>query len=185
METTERKQPETLIAAVDALGLKYEARFVPFNQSRNAKKATKPSDYSLNWKITLSKNGRQHLVTDYMQGIAHIPGYSQNTRFTSDAWEALKYACESGKTIRRPGSVIPQVKAIPVPALHDVMYSLAMDAGAIDHADFESWASDYGYDVDSREAEKIYKQCLQIALTLRAMIGEDGLNALRDASQDY
>src|SRR3990167_4857080 len=49
-----KPQPETLKAAVSALGLKYEAEFVPWSKSRNAKKPpVKPGDYSLNWKLTI------------------------------------------------------------------------------------------------------------------------------------
>src|SRR5438045_610858 len=92
------KQPETLKAAVEALGLAYVAEFVPFSKSRNAKKATKPSDYSLNWKLTISKGSRR-VSTDYSAGIAHIPGYKHtwSGRLSMDEFEAIKYACEHGK----------------------------------------------------------------------------------------
>jgi hypothetical protein len=175
---------ETLKDAVAALGLTYKADFVPFSKSRNAKKVTKPRDYSLNWKVTINKGSRS-ITTDYMQGIAHIPGYAQNTRYTTDQWEALKYACENGKALRNPGSVIPTGKAIPAPELHDVMHSLVLDASALDAGSFEEWAGDFGYETDSRSAEKIYHQCMEIALRLRAMIGDAGIEALRAAGQDY
>lgn len=184
METT-TKQPETLETACAALGLTYTADFVPFSKSRNAKKATKPGDYSLNWKVTIAKGSRS-LTTDYMQGIAHIPGHKQNTRYTSMAWEDLKFTCEQGKTAGKEGSVTRiGSKPIPAPLLRDVLYSLALDAGALDYATFEDWASDFGYEKDSRSAEKTYQACLKIALELRAMIGDAGLQSLRDACQDY
>jgi hypothetical protein len=185
MET--QQQPETLKAAVDALGLEYRAEFVPFSNSRNAKKATKPGDYSLNWRVTISKGARS-ISTDYMQGIAHIPGYRHGTRYTVDEWDALKFACESGRTAGRPGSVLGMSmgsKPIPAPELHEIMYSLSMDASALDCATFEEWAGDYGYETDSRSAEKIYRECLRIALELRAMVGDAGLQSLSDAAQDY
>jgi hypothetical protein len=180
----QQKQPETLKAAVEALGLEYRAEFVPFSKSRNAKKQpAKPGDYSLNWKITINKGARS-LTTDYMQGIAHIPGYTQrwSGRLSVDEFENIKAACESGRS-GRVGFL--QGRLIPAPELHDVMYSLAMDAGALDAGSFEEWAGDYGYEPDSRSAEKLYRECLKIALELRAMIGEDGLQKLRDASQNY
>ena len=179
---------ENLQAAVEALGLTYKAEFVPFSKSRNAKKATKPGDYSLNWFVTISK-GNRHLRTDYMQGIAHLPGYTHNTRWTNDAWDALKSACESGKTVSpRTAGYMPSsfgAKPIPTPELRDVMYSLVLDAGVIDAGGFEEWASEYGYSVDSREAERTYNACMKIALELRAMIGDAGIKALQIASQDY
>jgi hypothetical protein len=187
MET--KQQPETLKAAVDALGLEYRAEFVPFSKSRNAKKATKPGDYSLNWRVTISKGARR-LETDYMQGIGHIPWHQHKARYSIDEWEALKYACEQGKTPRLPYGSMPSfpsmgAKPIPAPALYEVLYCLSMDAGAIDYASFEEWAEDFGYDTDSRAGEKIYRECLRIALELRAMIGDAGLQSLRDAAQDY
>ena len=179
-------QPNTLQNAVDALGLNYSAEFVPFSKSRNAKKATKPSDYSLNWRVTLSKNGRS-LTTDYMQGIGHIPGHKQNTRYTTNAWGALKHTCETGKYGGRESSIAQYLgeKPIPAPLPRDVLYSLGMDASVIDYPSFEEWASDFGYEPDSRKAEKTYQECLRIALELRAMLGDAGMQSLRDASQDY
>lgn len=177
---TDTKQPETLQAAVDALGLTYSASFVPFSRSRNAKANAKPNDFSLNWLVNISKGART-LTTDYMQGIAHIPGYKQETRWTVDAFEDLKHACETG-TVKRGGFMS---KPIPAPELRDVLYSLASDASVIDSGSFEEWASEYGYDTDSRTAEHTYRACLKTALELRAMIGEDGLAKLRAAAQDY
>lgn len=190
MTTDTMQQLETLKTAVDALGLEYRAEFVPFSKSRNAKaKPTKPSDYSLNWRVTISKGARS-LTTDYMQGIGHIPGHKQNTRYTTDEWEALKYACENGKTTRLRCGAMPSfpsigAKPIPAPALHDVLYSLSMDASALDSPTYEDWAAEFGYEADSRSGEKIYRECLRLALELRAMIGERRLAVLRDAAQDY
>ena len=50
---------------------------------------------------------------------------------------------------------------------------------------FEEWAGDFGYDLDSRNAEKIYRACLDNALKLRAMLGNDALDKLRELFQDY
>jgi len=186
MDYEPKSQPETLKAAVEALGLDYKAEFVPWSKSRNAKKPpVKPGDYSLNWKVTITaKNGRA-ITTDYMQGIAHIPGYKQ-ARMTVDEFEALKYACEQGNTARLSNFGTPLgPKPIPAPALHDVMYSLLMDAEAIDVGSFEEWASNFGYGTDSREAERLYKACMDTALKLRAMLGDSTITALRESAQDY
>lgn len=58
---------------------------------------------------------------------------------------------------------------------------------------FENWASEYGYDTDSRKAESIYQACLDIALKLRGdialklrgAIGDSGMVELQTAFQDY
>jgi hypothetical protein len=58
-------------AALAALGLTIESVFIPFSQSRN--KAEKRN--SLNWKVSLCRNGKAFLTCDYSAGIAHCPGY--------------------------------------------------------------------------------------------------------------
>jgi hypothetical protein len=124
------------------------------------------------------------ITTDYSAGIAHIPGYKHEMRPTIDYVDGIKRSCESGKTAF-VGSVLLGGKPIPAPSLEDVLYSLVLDAGAIDASSFEEWANEYGFDTDSRQAETTYKACLEIGLKLRAMIGDDNLEKLRVAFQDY
>jgi len=55
------------------------------------------------------------------------------------------------------------------PELDSVLDCLVSDAqGAVDQS-FEEWASDYGYDTDSRKAEKIYKACCATATKLKRL----------------
>jgi len=85
---------------------------------------------------------------------------------------------------RVDGLVIkPTIPLVPKDA--DVMHSLSLDASVLDTGTFEEWASEFGYDTDSRAAEATYRACLDIALKLRSMIGEAGMQLLRDAGQDY
>lgn len=71
-------------------------------------------------------------------------------------------------------------KRFKKPPTVDVVSCLLNDASAIDHADFESWAGDYGYDKDSRTGEKIYRTCLSIGLKLRSALGDAVLSELRE-----
>lgn len=64
-----------LETAMERHGITVRAAFVPFSQSRNAKPDPKPGDLSLNWKVTLLKDGREVLTTDYQAGIGHAPSY--------------------------------------------------------------------------------------------------------------
>lgn len=171
-------------AAMQTLGLVVSAKFVPFSQSRN-KGEKNPS---LNWIVTLARNGREILSTDYMAGSGHAPAnkcQDKPAKHWMVAWE-----CEHGGTAigcrwgrdpeaygTKPGSLKPDAC--------DVIHSLVLDSEVLDYATFESWASDFGYDADSRKAEKIYQACLAIALPLRNGIGEAGLAMLREAGQDY
>ncbi|TIW00620.1 MAG: hypothetical protein E5V77_09360 [Mesorhizobium sp.] len=73
-------------------------------------------------------------------------------------------------------------KPIPAPSIGDVLQSLARDSDVLDAGGFESWAADYGYDTDSRAAESIYRACLEIAMKLRAGLGESLLAEIRLAA---
>jgi hypothetical protein len=168
----------------------YEAEFVPFSKSRNARPDPLARDLSLNWKVRLYRMGafrdKPVVEADYMQGIGHIPGYKLKMSYTLDEWEALKYVCEHGETARLGSfGVAYGRRPLPKPKFADVMYSLLSDAEAIDHANFDQWASDLGYDTDSRKAEQMYRACLEIGLKLRQLIGDTALAQLRELFQDY
>src|SRR5688572_19316451 len=82
------------------IGLAYEAEFVPFSKSRNAKPDPRYNDFNLNWRIHLRRNGRT-LTTDYMQGVGHIPGAHRpkNMGFASiDNYNHIQKICETGKS---------------------------------------------------------------------------------------
>ena len=60
------------------------------------------------------------------------------------------------------------------PTLPDVLDNLASDASGYDAArGFEDWASEYGYDTDSRKAERVYRAVEAQATKLRAFLGDD------------
>lgn len=189
-ETTETPR-EAILRVAKELGLSMESHFVPFSQSRNKGDKTP----SLNWQITLFKGdgtvagGRAILTTDYMAGSAHCPSYKQKhlsgtyLRDKAVAWE-----CEHGQPARvfaeNHIGKLPGAKPIK-PDFPDVLYALVSDASVLDSGSFEDWASEYGYDTDSRKAEGTYRACLEIALKLRNGIGEAGLADLQTAAQDY
>ena len=60
------------------------------------------------------------------------------------------------------------------PKTASVLDCLASDAAGVDNArDFADWCSEYGYDTDSRKAEKIFKTCEHQAKRLRSFLGGD------------
>jgi len=167
------------------LGITMKSVFVPWSQSRNKKDNPKVRDYSLNWKVTILYNDREILTTDYMAGIGHCKTRLVNKRMAysggyciADA-DAIIKECETGKYYTSLGLIAN------TPTVDDVMYCLVLDAGVIDHSCFEDWANDYGYDTDSRSAEKVYRECLAIGLKLRNGIGDKTLAVLQEAFQDY
>lgn len=66
---------------------------------------------------------------------------------------------------------------VNAPTMGEVLNSLAGDASGAQQK-FEDWASDYGYDVDSRAAEKIHKACGAILDGLIATVGLEALDEL-------
>lgn len=165
--------------------LTVESVFVPFSQSRNASEKSP----SLNWRVTLKHNGRNILTTDYMAGCGHAPSYKQSFKrdYTNEKLVALE--CEyGGKAVYRESldwMGIPQsAKGTIKPDPADVIYSLLIDSEVIDYSSFEEWASNFGYDADSRQAEKTYNDCMKIALKFRT-IGEATIAELREVFQDY
>ena len=47
-----------------------------------------------------------------------------------------------------------------------------MDATGYD-SDFEDWADNYGYDTDSRKAEKIWREVQSTSKRTRQLLGDD------------
>lgn len=188
--TTDTTPQENIEAAVKELGLTFEYKFVPFSQSRN-KAEEHPS---LNWLVTL-KRGNGSMSFDYSAGCGHCPSYKQLWNATPyekrQQRELLAAECETGKqhnwagwmSIPKP-VVMKLVKPI-TPKHANIIHSLAIDASVLDSGSFEEWASEFGYEADSRAAEAIYNACLQQALQLRRLVGDEGLRLLQTASQDY
>jgi len=154
---------------------------------------------------------RYVLTTTYSMGLAHAPSYDQRLSsasiYKSTSYEdrrkiginrrLLDWEIEHGKPARVVGfgqdtiavdklEIRAADNAKPIePEFESVLDELSMDASILDEPGFEAWAASLGYDPDSRKAEKVYRACLEIALKLRAALGEDGLTALREACQDY
>lgn len=179
-----------IAATLESLKLTVESRFVPFSQSRNKSEKHK----SLNWVVTVKRDGRNVLSTDYSAGAAHCPSYDLKVsplwKQPAKYWQSdlVDFETESGFKARGftswGGFTADKSKPIKPDPL-DVFYSLTMDSGFLDYAGFEDWASEYGYDADSRSAESTYRACLEIALKLRAAIGGAGLETLKTAYQDF
>jgi hypothetical protein len=65
------------------------------------------------------------------------------------------------------------------PQLDEVLDCLASDAAGVENANnFEDWCAEYGFDEDSRKAEKIYLAALDQAEALKNFLGSDAYNEL-------
>jgi hypothetical protein len=182
-------EPTKLHECAERLKIGVKAEFVPFSQSRNKAKKTP----SLNWRVTLTRDGRDILTTDYGAGQGHCPASKRPPKLSNGAIDKylqrkrIGIECERGKVSRaRDGNYAGLMLGAPIlPDECDVIYSLARDSDVLDYSSFEEWAENFGYDADSRSAEKIYQACLAIALQLRNGLGETVLAELQAACQDY
>ena len=58
------------------------------------------------------------------------------------------------------------------PSLERVLGAILMDCQGLEGMDsFEDWADSYGYDTDSRSAERIYKACQEQADNMKYLLG--------------
>lgn len=172
-----------LLAFISKRNVTMTADFVPFSQSRN--KAEK--HLSLNWVVTIAIEGREVWKGDYSAGCGHTAAYKASRAELGMSnsvirVDAIRKECETGIAWNAKLSA-PRLKVSP--NICDVLYSLSLDGSAIDAGGFEQWASDFGYDTDSRKAEAAYKVCIETGLKLRNVLGENGLRELNNAIQDY
>ncbi len=160
---------------IQKLDLMYSGVFIPHSQSRNRKKV-RLTEKCLNWKVNISR-GVHKMKVDYAQGLAYCPSYRQGA-MSAQLADDLDFEVENG---RHAG----QNKEIKLPELEDVLYSLISDYSVLDHPTFESWCEEYGYDFDSRTAEKTYKATKENALMLKVVLGDENINMLRELFNEY
>ena len=168
-----------------------KSRFVPFSKSRNCKNDSP----SLNWQILLTRNDVSIGLFDYSQGYGHCPAIKKGLkafRFKMSQkyfnYHAALAECEKGYVLRDidlGGNPWFSENRITKPKLAEVLYSLILDASVSNYDNFESWALEYGYDLDSRQAYTIYEACLEIGLELLKIFSETELTEIRDILQDY
>jgi len=189
MDQQEKPEPtprERILTVCEELKITMDHEFVPWSKSRNKGEKTR----SLNWKVRLYKDAKNTLLpfleADYGAGIAHRPSHKQGDR-SQDHADAIKTETEHGYRASKSNPRAPLVGTSYriVPDFANVMYSLALDGEAVNFPSFKEWASDFGYDPDSRSAEATYKACLDTGLKLRAALGDDGLRKLREAARDF
>lgn len=72
------------------------------------------------------------------------------------------------------------------PKLNDVCHSLISNGAAFfDGQRFEDWASDLGYDPDSRKAENTFRLCDEIGRALSRHLSRDQIDGLREWASNY
>ena len=179
-DTTQQK--DAIRQFLQELGIAYQAEFISMQQP-------KEKHPQLHWRITLQR-GVYGMQCEYRQGVAHVENYKQHHATSYDqrlAEQCYRLTCETGKLYRANASIGSVVIGIQKPPdVIDVVHSLVLDADVLNTVGFEDWAQNYGYDTDSRKAEKIWQQCLAQTRDLLPVIGGyQNLDRLRELYQDY
>ena len=182
MNTENETQHAELDAVIASLGLSFQAVQIP---ARTDGVASDWDKGAFHFAVTIS-NARGTWSGNYSMGSGHatFAPWEKTRELTRKDYDRISRRGFTPRTLFDEEAV-KKYRLPPVPTLRDVLYSLVSDADAIDCATFEDWASNYGYDTDSRSAEKAYRACLESGLKLRAMLGEEALTKLRELFQDY
>ncbi len=83
------------------------------------------------------------------------------------------------KTLLAEVAFYAATKAKWTPDPLDILWAISRDGDAIEMT-FEDWASELGYDVDSRKAEKTYRACQDNALRLRKILSADKIETIKN-----
>lgn len=108
-----------------------------------------------------------------IQAVATFKGEQEKPDWGSQRVRAFEVTLKRGhsKTLTVP--FFQGLAHSKAPSAADVLSCLLSDASVEDATSFEDWCSDYGYDTDSRSAEKTYRDCLFQTKELRAFLGEN------------
>lgn len=160
---------------------------------------TNPGDYKTasDWMITVTGPNGRTFQTKYNMGCAHRVWKKRDGYMPLGYGQINKNDYEHGR-IGKPGERIDYNKKKTLfqvalwenytepsqPDLVDVIYCLTSDANCVRYGQsFEDFASELGYDEDSRSAERTYNACRDIWSSL-IRIGVN-LDELTDLFQDY
>lgn len=179
LHTVPRETPAEVLARY---GLQAQAEFKPHPRGQRHRWDDPKGEASphLDWQIKITYRAEPgacaypvHSLT-YTQGIGHLPGFNHDRfrregAYQSAVWEAFY----SG--VWRPDRDADPIYLDRVehhPDEVEVFSSVLSDiSGYLDTPLFGPWAESYGYDSDSRSAEKIFNECRATAEVFAQVLG--------------
>lgn len=128
------------------------------------------------WQVTIAYQGKS-LTTTYRTGLGHRKMFRHVERSGSRYWDRQRQcyyrdavdAAESGAS--KPGDP---------PTVADVLYCLMSEANAV-HMTFEEWCSDFGYDSDSRKAERVFHESVRLGREVYRVFRDTDIRKLTEA----
>ena len=70
------------------------------------------------------------------------------------------------------------------PKVSDVLYSLTMDAYALE-VSFSDWCAEYGYNEDSRKDLALYKKCVATSEKLYSLFSDEEIENFKQLLEEY
>jgi hypothetical protein len=130
----------------------------------------------------LSKAGYSFTVTNHGLGRMNEANERDMNKWSvsfvdNTTSSAVSFDYYTGTGLQHMGKPVP-------PCAADVLFCLLNDRSAVGQT-FEEWASDYGYDTDSRAAERIYNACIMNANKLDSIFSGGQQAELAELLQDY
>ena len=193
MNANTETAPVTLAEVADTLGFSLEILTGPTAATEPADNRDGDPWVHLTFSVRLTRNGREVLTTPYKMGVGHVPKVALlAVRLATPHERHCQNTIRNNKTPHHeaPGYLSLLEKAARLakvaPTLADVLHSLVSDGAAyFDAETFETWASNYGYDTDSRKAEQVWKACDEIGRKLARVLNADEITTLRDAAATH
>lgn len=125
------------------------------------------------WAVTVSRPTKKAFTSDYHTGTGH------RVLIKPMPQEVVRYP----RTLHAEQWMRDWVRPHP-PEVAAVLNSFVMDGDACNQS-FEDWADDFGYDKDSRRAEKTYEACKEIGFKMRQIFTRAEIEEIRTMLEDY
>jgi hypothetical protein len=126
-------------------------------------------------RLSLSCFLRRYGISSVAERTDDNPSMDDESRSRMDHWRVTLRKAPRGGKGRRTMTVLYSMgygHGGRHPSTEDVLECLALDAQGVENArSFEEWASEYGYDADSRRAEKTYRATVAQTKRLKRFLG--------------
>ena len=145
----------------------------------------------IRFSVVVSFKGREVYNGPFSLGCGHLDLQKRISTPSSlqsmhEAWRGNRSANFKDKEAWRELCELIAKKTKLKPSMPNVVSSLVLDGGVfIDGNTFEDFCADFGYDTDSRSAEKTFRLCDDIGRALVNACGRDTVEETRELLQDY
>lgn len=140
-------------------------------------------------------NGRKSWTAQYRIGVGHVKiprSTSCNLMGLTNSEESLLYALQNNPHAKAKDPSLHASLATKLAKAQKVTLSCfevfaqcCNDGLSAQDQSFENWAADFGYDADSRKAEKIYDECRAVWFEVLALAGEANVRKLAELASQF